>query len=43
MQRTDLEEKEIEGFLVFENWAVVTSKIYVGYNNTKQFYHTAVM
>ena len=43
MLRTDLEEKEVEGFLLSEGWAVITSKIYVGYNNTKQFYPIAVM
>lgn len=41
MLRTDLEEKEVEGFSFSE--AVITSKIYIGYNNTKQFYPTAVM
>lgn len=42
MLRTDLGEKEV-GFLFSEDWAVITSNIYVGYDNTKQFYLTAVM
>lgn len=42
MLRTDLGEKEA-GFLFSEDWAMITSKIYVGSDNTKQFYRTAVM
>jgi len=38
-----LEEKEVRIFLICEGWAVITSKIYVGYDNTKQFYPTTVM
>lgn len=42
MLRKDLGEKEV-GFLFSEDWAVITGKIYVGYDNTKQSYPTAVM
>lgn len=33
MLRTEFGEKEV-GFLFSEDWAVITSKIYVGYDNT---------
>lgn len=32
-----------KGSRFFEDWAVITGKIYVGYDNTKQSYPPAVM